>query len=55
MKKLKRIKKNGKVQLSKDISLEQAVAELQEAVAELQELEAQRNTHGTVVRHPPLA
>lgn len=36
-KKLKRIKKNGKVHLSKDVSLEQAVAEMQE-------LEAQRNT-----------
>jgi hypothetical protein len=29
-KKLKRIKKNGKVQLSKDVSLEEVVAEMQE-------------------------
>ena len=36
-KKLKRIKQKGKVKLSKDVSIEKAVAELQE-------LEAQRNT-----------
>lgn len=29
-KKLKRIKKNGKVHLSKDVSLEQVVAEMQQ-------------------------
>ena len=34
MKKLKRIKKNGKICLSKEVSLEQAVAEIQQILEE---------------------